>query len=221
MTLRIVAIADTHTFESELQLPDGDVLVHAGDLCRSGSLRELEGVARWLRDQPHRHKIVVAGNHDWAFVKTPREARAILGEQICYLEDSGVEIEGVRFWGSPWQPEFHGWCFNLPRGPELAAKWAMIAEDTHVLITHGPPDDIGDHTKTEGRTGCQDLRARVATIAPKLHMFGHIHEDGGAWFIEQTWYANVTTWECERAATVFDLDLQTGTATPVHIPPRR
>ena len=62
--MRIVAVADTHTFTEHLVVPDGDVLVHAGDMCRAGSLDELRGVVRWLRSLPHRHKIIVAGNHD-------------------------------------------------------------------------------------------------------------------------------------------------------------
>ncbi|MBL8680966.1 MAG: metallophosphoesterase [Myxococcales bacterium] len=219
MTLRVVAVADTHTFEGDFrEIPDGDVFVHAGDLCRGGRLSELESVAAWISALPHTYKLVVPGNHDWSFVKEPLASRALLGESVTVLEDRGVEIEGVRFWGSPWQPEFHQWAFNLPRGRALAEKWALIPADTHVLVTHGPPEGIGDRTLTNGRQGCADLLARVRVIAPKLHMFGHIHEDGGAWQHGPTWFANVTTWECERAPTVFDVSAEG--ATPVLVPPR-
>jgi Icc-related predicted phosphoesterase len=219
MTLRIVAVADTHTFERDLgALPDGDVFVHAGDLCRSGRLRELEPVAAWINALPHRCKLVVPGNHDWCFVRNPREARALFDETVLVLEDSAVELEGVRFWGSPWQPAFNDWAYNLPRGPAIAEKWALIPETTDVLVTHGPPEGFGDRTMIHGRAGCAALLARVRTITPKLHLFGHIHEDGGAWREGATLFANVTTWECERSPSVFDVDPRG--ARVVDVPPR-
>lgn len=179
--MRIVAVADTHLYHAELTVPDGDVFVHAGDLCRGGELAELEEAAAWLRSLPHRTKIVVAGNHDWAFVHEPARARAALGEGIVYLEDSGATIDGMRFWGSPWQPDFNDWAFNLPRGAPIAEKWALIPEGIDVLVTHGPPHGIGDRGPVAGRLGCADLLARVRRVRPKLHVFGHIHQDGGLW----------------------------------------
>jgi len=218
--MRIVAVADTHLYHRELVVPDGDVFVHAGDLCRGGSLTELGEAARWIRGLPHPRKIVIAGNHDWCFVRDPEAARAVLGPGIVYLEDSECVAQGVQFWGSPWQPEFGGWAFNLPRGPQLAEKWAKIAVDTGVLITHGPPAGFGDRSWSRARTGCVDLRARVEVVGPRLHLFGHIHEDGGSWTHDGTTYVNCTTWECERAPTVIDLDVQTG-AVRVDAPPAR
>ena len=152
--MRIVAVADTHLFHEELRIPPGDVFVHAGDMCRKGNPEELGRVAAWIRGLPHRHKVVIAGNHDWAFALTPPLAREILGEGIVYLEDSEATIEGFRFWGSPWQPEYNDWAFNLPRGAELAAKWAAIPEGIDILITHGPPAGLGDRSSTGGRGGC-------------------------------------------------------------------
>jgi Icc-related predicted phosphoesterase len=135
-----------------------------------------------------------------------------------YLEDEAVTIDGVRFYGSPWQPEFMDWAFNLPRGEALAAVWAKIPVGVDVLVTHGPPAGIGD--LVHGRsTGCAELRRRLDEVAPALHMFGHIHEDGGAWRLGRSVIANVTTWDGERAASVFDLD--DGVVTPVAVPPAR
>ncbi len=208
--VRIVAVADTHTFEDDLVVPEGDVFVHAGDLTRRGSLGQLAPVAEWIRRLPHRHKLVVAGNHDWCFVREPEEARALLGDGVVYLEDSGTTIDGVRFWGSPWQPEFNDWAFNLPRGAPLAEKWALIPRDTDVLITHGPPLGFGDTSSVGGRQGCEELLARVRVVKPKLHLFGHIHEDGGVWHDGGTCFANVTTWECEQPPRVLDYDVATG-----------
>jgi predicted phosphohydrolase len=204
--VRLVAVADTHLYHDELSVPDGDVFIHAGDLCRRGDLFELERAAHFIRCLPHRHKIVIAGNHDWAFVDSPERARELLGADVVYLQDSETTLDGVRFWGSPWQPEFCDWAFNLPRGAALAEKWALIPAGLDVLVTHGPPAGIGDRSSTGGRQGCADLLARVREVRPRLHLFGHIHEDGGVWQIGETTFANVTTWECERAPTVIDLD---------------
>jgi hypothetical protein len=240
--MRIVAVADTHLFHRELDVPDGDVFVHAGDMCRGGELDELREAAAWLAGLPHRHKIVIAGNHDWALAPcarpaSPRElcracmargqacpgdpapARALF-EGMTYLEDTGAMIDGVRFWGSPWQPAFHDWAFNLPRGGPIAAVWRKIPPAIDVLVTHGPPVGVGDRSPVGGRAGCADLRSRIAELAPhspRLHLFGHIHQDGGAWRQGATLFANVTTWECERAPTVIDIDGRE--VTPVVVPP--
>ncbi len=165
--MRIVAVADTHTFQGDLrQIPDGDVFLHAGDLCRGGRLDELRTVAAWLRTLPHRHKIVVAGNHDWCFVREPQAAIEVLGPGIVYLQDSEATIDGVRFWGSPWQPAFNDWAFNLPRGEALARKWALIPTGIDVLVTHGPPHGIGDWSGDSVRRGCEDLlRSRFIYLA--------------------------------------------------------
>lgn len=217
--MRIVAVADTHTFQSDLgPLPEGDVFVHAGDMLRGGTLEELQGVAAWIRGLPHRHKVIVAGNHDWCFSRQRAEALAMLGD-AHYLEDSGHRIEGAEFWGSPWQPEYNDWAYNLPRGEALAQKWALIPEATDVLITHSPPAGFGDRGPVAGRHGCVQLTERVRVVEPALHLFGHIHQDGGAWRDGRVCYANVTTWECERAASVIDYDPATGEVTLVAVPP--
>lgn len=220
--MRIVAIADTHTFEDDLaELPEGDVFVHAGDLLRGGTLAELDTVARWIRALPHVHKIVVAGNHDFCFVDHPKTAREMLGPDVVYLEDAAQVIDGLRFWGSPWQPEFHDWAFNLPRGAPLAEKWALIPDGTDVLITHGPPSGIGDRGPMGAvRLGCADLREAVRRVRPALHLFGHIHQDGGVFVEEGVIHVNVTTWECERAPTVLDIEPVTRAVVEVSVPPR-
>jgi predicted phosphodiesterase len=219
--MRIVAVADTHTFEKDLgELPEGDVFVHAGDLLRGGTLDELAPVADWIRRLPHRHKIVVAGNHDGCFQRERAAACAVLGD-VVYLEDSEIVIDGVRFWGSPWQPAYNDWFFNLPRGAALAEKWARIPEGIDVLVTHGPPLGFGDQGPVEGRAGCQDLLARVRVVRPALYLFGHIHQDGGLWREGGACFCNVTTWECERGATVIDFDPARRSVTAVDVPPAR
>lgn len=176
--MRIVAISDTHTMHDRLTIPDGDVLVHAGDLCGNGTVLEVERFDKFLSRLPHTHKVVIAGNHDWCFARDPVIARAALVHGT-YLEDSGVELDGVRFWGSPWQPEFMQWAFNLPLGEALRAKWALIPDGTDVLITHGPPRGYGDRCFDGREVGCPDLLAAIDRLQPAAHICGHIHEGYG------------------------------------------
>jgi predicted phosphohydrolase len=220
--MRIVAVADTHLFHDDLRVPEGDLFVHAGDLCRGGTLDELDEGLAWVRSLPHRLKVLIAGNHDWAFAREPAEARArARAAGVVYLEDGGAEVGGLRVWGAPWQPAYNDWAFNLPRGPALAEKWAKVPPGLDLLVTHGPPAGVGDRSSTGGRGGCADLRARVAEARPRVHLFGHIHEDGGAWALEGTLFVNCTTWECERAPSVIDLDPASGEARVIASPPPR
>ncbi|MGD9588017.1 MAG: metallophosphatase domain-containing protein [Pyrinomonadaceae bacterium] len=180
--MRIVCISDTHNFHEQIAVPNGDVLIHSGDATVNGTDIEVIDFLRWFSQLPHKRKIFVSGNHDWLFEREPRAARMLLGPEIIYLQDESVEIEGLKFYGSPWQPRFFEWAFNLNRGPELAEKWKLIPEDIDILITHGPPYGILDLVPRKGgdeNTGCEELRKRVEQIAAfgrlKLHVFGHIH----------------------------------------------
>lgn len=222
-TLRLVAISDTHGYHEELgALPAGDILVHCGDITNVGELRVLEGFVDFLGRQPHRHKVVIAGNHDWCFSRdapitqakelTDREARVAQAEELVrreatYLFDSATTIEGLRFFGSPWQPWFLDWAFNLRRGEELAAKWAEIPDETDVLITHGPPAGIGDLCFDGRRVGCAELLARIREVRPLVHLFGHIHEAAGVWQQGGVTYANASC-ELHAGAVVIDIDVE-------------
>jgi len=190
--MKLVALSDTHSRVPVSGVPDGDVLIHAGDLTKRGSLEEIAAAGDWLRSLPHPRKIVIAGNHDFAFERTPQEARAALGGGLDYLEDSGVAIDGIAIWGSPWQPWFHDWAFNLPRGQRLAEKWALIPDDTHVLVTHGPPHGVLDRTVSGESAGCRDLVDRVRAVRPAVHIFGHIHESFGRLRDSDTTFVNAS-----------------------------
>jgi Icc-related predicted phosphoesterase len=218
--VRIVAISDTHGDHDDLGgLPDGDVLVHAGDTGWDGDLAGLRCFADWFRSQPHTHKILVSGNHDRCFAYQPEEAIALLGPEVDYLQDSEVTIDGVVFWGSPWQSADEG-VFLLPRGSDMAEKWERIPEETDVLITHIPPLGFGDRASGT-REGCEELLKAVRRVKPSLHVFGHVHYDGGAWHDGEVCFSNVTTWESCRRASVFDLDVGERVVRSVEIPPRR
>ena len=146
---RFVLLSDTHArhrdVEREHGLPDGDVLVHAGDFTRLGRPHEIEDFVRWFASRPHPHKVCIAGNHDFGMQQTPgRFTPSFRDAGIVYLADSGTTVAGWRCWGSPWTPWFHDWAFNAQRGTELAAIYAKIPHDTQVLLVHGPPYGVLD-----------------------------------------------------------------------------
>ena len=180
---RIVCLSDTHNCNEQIAIPDGDILIHSGDATINGSDQEVVEFIYWFASLPHRRKIFVAGNHDWLFEVDNRHARRLLSEtNIVYLQDSSTVTEGLNIYGSPWQPRFFDWAFNLNRGPEMVEKWKLIPEDIDILITHGPPNGILDLVPRKGwdeNAGCEELRKKVEDIAKlgrlKLHIFGHIH----------------------------------------------
>lgn len=180
---RLVCLSDTHLAHAQspdFPVPEGDLLLHAGDATRRGTADEIRAFSDWFAAFPHRHKVFVAGNHDFGFETEPEVARAALDPSIHYLQDGGITLEGLRIWGSPWQPRFFDWAFNLSRGQPLADKWAQIPDDTDVLITHGPPMGVLDRTAVGVRAGCADLLAAVTgRVRPRVHLFGHIHEGHG------------------------------------------
>ena len=174
--MKLVLLSDTHTFHDQVKVPDGDVLVHAGDMSLSGAYHEIQSCLNWLDSQPHKYVVAIAGNHDWAFAR-PEKEHLRFG-RIQYLEDSGTEIDGIKFYGSPVQPEFCNWAFNVPRGEAIKKYWNKIPEGTDVLITHGPPRGIGDQAAPHRHSrclGCDDLFSAVERIKPRVHVFGHIH----------------------------------------------
>jgi len=185
--MKIVAISDTHGALPDI--PACDVFIHAGDICpttnhtRAFQANWLAGYFNlWLRNIPAKHKIVIAGNHDWIFY----DAKNMLPKLPChYLEESGIEIEGVKFWGSPWSPFFCNWAFNFPEdddGTYAERHWSAIPDGTDILITHGPGYGHGDsvwqrheRNKLVYRAGCKKLLAKIMKIRPKRHLYGHIH----------------------------------------------
>ncbi|GLH74897.1 hypothetical protein GETHLI_33990 [Geothrix limicola] len=191
--MRLICISDTHNAHKGMQIPDGDVLIHAGDATGQGLSQEVDRFLTWFGSQPHQHKILIAGNHDWLFQKHPEMAAQLLAAHpgITYLQDSAIEIDGVKFWGSPWQPWFLDWAFNLPRlGVGLREVWSKIPLDTDVLITHGPPHGVLDQVRGGTHLGCEELKARLATVRPRIHIFGHIHDSYGVAQSSATTYIN-------------------------------
>jgi len=182
-----------------LNIPDGDVLIHAGDLTNRGILEEVKEFNKFLGTLPHPHKIVIAGNHDFCFESDRVTCEKILTHCI-YLQDEEGTLNGVKFYGSPWQPWFYDWAFNLERGPDIRAKWDLIPEGIDVLVTHGPPFGIGDLTVRGDKAGCRDLLEVVERIKPELHIFGHIHEGYGINSFGATTFINASS--CEYAGSL-------------------
>lgn len=209
--VRLVLLSDTHGLHDEIDVPAGDVLVHAGDFTIAGTFEEVRRFDRFLARQPHRSKVVIAGNHDRSFEKEGPQARALITSAL-YLEDEAATVAGIRFYGSPWQPWFLSWAFNLPRGEALREKWAKIPDDTDVLITHGPPQGILDRTYSGEAVGCADLLERIEAVRPALHVFGHIHEGAGILEAGPTTFVNASTctlaYEPKNPAIVVDFDVQ-------------
>lgn len=189
---KLVLISDTHGKHRQFDVPDGDILIHAGDIMTSGwDVSEVIDFDVWLGSLPHPFKIVIAGNHDWIFEKYYATRQHITN--ALYLEDSGIEMMGLKFWGSPVQPEFNNWAFNRKRGEDIQKHWDKIPDDTDVLITHGPPSGILDWTKPGRESlGCRNLRKTIDQIKPKLHVFGHIHGGYGVSRVEDTTFVNAS-----------------------------
>lgn len=243
--VRFVCISDTHTKIEKLDLkfvPDGDVLLHGGDFTNVGLPTDVVEFNKFLGKLPHKYKVVIAGNHDLTFdddmVKNGRQdlmyrfgistknfedqlsklevssVKQLLTNCI-YLEDESVDIYGIKIYGSPWQPEFCGWGFNLDRGQLLLDKWNLIPDDTDILITHGPPLGYGDKCFDGQYVGCTELLSTIQKrVKPKYHIAGHIHEDYGITSDGHTTYINASTctlrYKAINPPVVFDFPLPAG-----------
>ncbi len=179
--MKLVAVADTHRAFEKLKVPDGDVFIQAGDIDVY-NVSDAIRYNKWLGRLPHKHKLIVGGNHDqWLAENTMDYKRSVLSNGT-YLENSGVEIDGVKFWGSPITPTFNDWFFMADRGESIARYWDLVPEDTDVIITHGPPKNILDAAPRGcwfDYVGCEDLLKKIKRIKPKIHFFGHIHFSAG------------------------------------------
>lgn len=183
--MKITCISDTHNQHNNIPskyLTGGDCIIHSGDVSGRGSRVEVEAFLAWYNELPYTHKILIAGNHDFFFEEAPEyEIEAVLAKypNITYLNDSGVEIEGLKIWGSPVQPWFYSWAFNR-KGTDICPHWDLIPLDTDILITHGPAKGYLDLTLHGDVTGCPYLLEKISELTNlKLFVHGHIHEAYG------------------------------------------
>jgi Icc-related predicted phosphoesterase len=204
--MKITFISDTHTKHRDVEtdLPGGDLLIHAGDFMNSGHHKEdAEEFFTWFDGiKGYDKKVFIAGNHDRIIENDPTWSLLTIADysNIIYLQDEGFALydmdkdSSTRIYGSPWQPEFFDWAFNLPRnGWELEQRWKDIPANTDILITHGPPYgylDVPGGKKFQ--VGCELLRERVDALQPKIHVFGHIHGSAGYYFNGHTHFINAS-----------------------------
>ena len=200
----ITVISDTHGKHNEItqDVPGGDLLLHAGDISSMGYQHEVQQFCKWFNNvENYGHKIFIAGNHDWGFQNNVEKIMEIVNsyKTVTYIQDETVSVgddkKMVNVYGSPWQPEFYNWAFNLPKnGVELAAKWDVIPDNTDILITHGPAFGVLDTVsgKMWDNLGCQLLTDKIKTIKPKIHLCGHIHSGYGYFFDGDTHFLNAS-----------------------------
>jgi Icc-related predicted phosphoesterase len=191
--MRILCISDTHGKHKKLELPEADMIIHAGDMSGKGEAWQIGEFFEWFSKLSYRYKICIAGNHDFMAEQEPEEFLKLVPDNCIYLNDSGAEIENLKIWGSPITPWFHDWAFNRHRGDVIAKHWELIPQDTDILITHGPPMDVLDRTILGKRVGCEELKKKIEQIRPKLHIFGHIHEAYGKLQIFDTTFINASS----------------------------
>lgn len=179
--MKIVCISDTHNRTPLPEIAPCDVVVHAGDLTMTGTLDEVDQALTWGASLPCERFIFTPGNHDWLFQRDPYVVKALLqqynGKVVCLLDESYL-YNGLTFYGSPWQPYFQNWAFNLQPGG-LERIWKKVPAGMDVLVTHTPPMGLMDRGPRGTLEGCEFLRRELPRIAPRLHVFGHIHEGYG------------------------------------------
>ncbi|KAH7135151.1 Metallo-dependent phosphatase-like protein [Dendryphion nanum] len=213
----VVCISDTHNYISSI--PDGDILIHAGDLSQLGTVPELQAQIDWLDSLPHRTKIVIGGNHDsWL----DPGARALLDENwaagtvdwksLIYLQDRLCAVDvpfpdemvtrKTTVYGSPWVPKVGGndryYAFQYPRFESISWWRKKVPSHTEILVTHAPPRNYLDAAHGVTHMGCDGLLKELWRSKPRLHVFGHIHSGRGRmvlrWDIAQAAYERA----CER-----------------------
>ena len=212
---RVVCISDTHNRFRELTIPNGDIMIHAGDITRRGYLFELKDFNDWLSTLPHKHKLVISGNHELSVDpiskdENPRfqpedEAEKNLSSDdykkvltnCTYLEFSSVNLFGWKIFGFPFSLIHNDtrWAFQAKRGSqEHFDMISSLPSDIDILISHGPPYGVGDSTIRGTNEGDDELRKHVEErIKPKFHIFGHIHESYGIWTNGETTFINAAS----------------------------
>lgn len=188
-SLRLILTSDTHEWHRGLLVPDGEILIHAGDFTMfSRSMTAVADFNAWLGELPHPRKILVPGNHEF-FLEADPSKRSMLSNATVLINE-GIEIEGLRIWGSPVTP-LYGGAFGLSLAEDRRRLYAQLPGNIDVLVTHGPPFGILDSPPAaEFHSGCPELLKAVKRVRPKLHVFGHVHGAYGIFQTDHTTFAN-------------------------------
>lgn len=225
--IKICAISDTHNLHKGIKIPKCDILIHCGDMTGRGTDPELNNFFNWFAEQDKaEYKVCIAGNHDYGCQKrgwqNPRK------DKVIYLQDNGVELFGIKIWGTPWTPYFHDWAFNglpnnlyYPGGPGSKAKpndmhpllekvYETIPDDTNVLLCHGPIYSILDNTPIGLNVGSKELQKKVSKLELNYFFHGHIHYARG--------YKNYLGIHCYNVASLDeDYNLYSNPITTIEI----
>lgn len=198
MRLKLVIISDTHSMHGQIKLKDlpvADVIIHCGDFTKMGYEYEVMKFMEWFSNlHQYDYKIFIAGNHEFLFEEFPIIAKGHIPDNVIYLEDSGIEILGKFFYGSPVQKEYGNWAFNRPE-EKLKQHWEGIPDNTDVLITHSPPHTIRDFSNFNNEhIGSPSLIDEVINrINPIIHCFGHNHKQYGITEFKNTKFINASS----------------------------
>ena len=233
---RLVCVSDTHNKHADLNIPEGDVFIHAGDITQRGTLAELSNFNEWLATLPHKHKIVIGGNHDEILQNSSINKDEVLSN-CTYLENSTINLYGWKIYGFPSsvrmfsnqnKPAFvPGFlysvlnhlkpyqAFQLELGSQAHLDAvSSIPSDINILISHGPPYGACDFTNRGYMEGDKQLRDVVENqIEPTFHIFGHIHEAHGVATNGKTTFINAASpkypWSKGELNNpiVFDIDI--------------
>ncbi|MGE4233020.1 MAG: metallophosphatase domain-containing protein [Bacteriovoracia bacterium] len=200
--MRVVFISDTHNQLKKVEVPDGDIVIHAGDATYNGTVDEVKEFAESFNALPHKQKIFVPGNHDWLFETNLNLAKEIMGDKVRVLIDELITVADKKIYGSPWSPRFKDFAFNLDRGELLEKNWNKIPKKLDILITHTPPYGVLDSTFRGEKVGCEGLLKKLPEVMPVVHVFGHIHEGYGVLKRDNVSYVNASI--CNRAYKPFN-----------------
>ena len=191
--MKLICISDTHNKHRQISIPAGDILIHAGDITEGGTKREVLNFLEWFASQPHKHKIFIAGNHDFYFEKaTDKEIKELIPKNVYYLKNNSVSINNIKFWGSPTTPGDGTWAFNELQNLDINKHWEQIPEETQILITHTPPYKIKDILSNGKHAGCAALLKTLQNRQIKYHIFGHVHDSYGITSIGDTKFINAS-----------------------------
>ena len=186
--MKIMFISDTHGSHEKIntlygEFPYVDIIIHSGDCTRYGEFAETDLFMDWYSKQNAKHKILIAGNHDFVFQNKERTKELKeLNPSVTYLEDEYINIDGIGIYGSPWSPIYGMWAFMKHRNNEMDEVWRKVPTDgsIDILATHTPRYGRFDvSVRGNYNVGCEMLANRINDIHPKVHVFGHIHECGG------------------------------------------
>lgn len=204
--MTITVISDTHGRHKEIVFPtlddDINVLIHCGDF--SHNPKQVFSFSKWFSEVPgYDYRIIIAGNHDM-YIETVgyQEYFDYCKEKnIIYLQDTSIDIEGVKFHGSPWSNRFGSWAF-MDIDIKLDKHWQKIPDDVEILITHGPSKGIGDKVLSGEHVGSSTLTHQINNRLTKLklHCFGHIHEAVGVYANDRYTSINASTFDWYKDA---------------------